>query len=283
MQDNDRQKTTFPPVPGGMPEQEKLLTGRAVFKEAYVVIPRGVMTDIVTSFLPGWEWTRLWMLSRPLTGLAETFSWMLMELAPGGGSDAPEPEPMAEGILYVTHGDGTLTIDGTAHGIRPGSYAYVAAGSDWAIRAGQETMRFHWVRRAYVPASGIEAPPSFVTHENDHPALGMPDTEGRWTTTRFVEPEDLRHDMHVNIVSFHAGGVIPFEETHVMEHGLFVLQGRGVYKLNEDWVEVRAGDYLWLRAYCPQACYSAGQEPFRYLLYKDVNRHPPLALPGALK
>ncbi|HBR37973.1 MAG TPA: (S)-ureidoglycine aminohydrolase, partial [Sulfitobacter pontiacus] len=31
-------------------------------------------------------------------------------------------------------------------------------------------------------------------------------------------------------------------------------------------------------AFCPQACIATGQEPFRYLLYKDVNRHMPLSL-----
>jgi len=41
-------------------------------------------------------------------------------------------------------------------------------------------------------------------------------------------------------------------------------------------VEVEAGDFMWLRAFCPQACCAAGPEPFRYLLYKDVNRHAPL-------
>jgi len=109
----------------------------------------------------------------------------------------------------------------------------------------------------------------------------MPDTEGRWATTRFVDPDDLAHDMHVNIVTFQPGGLIPFEETHVMEHGLYVLEGKAVYRLNRDWVEVEAGDFMWLRAYCPQACYAAGPGPFRYLLYKDVNRHVRLRGPGA--
>ena len=104
----------------------------------------------------------------------------------------------------------------------------------------------------------------------------MPETDGAWTTTRFVDSQDLRHDMHVNIVTLQPGAVIPFAETHVMEHGLYVLQGKAVYRLNQDWVEVEAGDYLWLRAFCPQACYAGGPGPFRYLLYKDVNRHMPL-------
>ena len=41
-------------------------------------------------------------------------------------------------------------------------------------------------------------------------------------------------------------------------------------------VEVEAGDFMWLRAFCPQACYAGGPGRFRYLLYKDVNRHMPL-------
>jgi (S)-ureidoglycine aminohydrolase len=131
------------------------------------------------------------------------------------------------------------------------------------------------------PAAGVPVPKPFVTSDKAIDPIAMPDTQGRWATTRFVEPDDLSHDMHVNIVTFQPGGVIPFEETHVMEHGLYVLEGKAVYKLNQDWVEVEAGDFMWLRAYCPQACYAAGPGPFRYLLYKDVNRHAKLRGTGA--
>ncbi|HQX85847.1 MAG TPA: cupin domain-containing protein, partial [Aestuariivirga sp.] len=120
---------------------------------------------------------------------------------------------------------------------------------------------------------GLDVPEAFVVNEKDIAPIPMPDTNGVWATTRFVSPDDLRHDMHVTIVTFQPGGVIPFAETHVMEHGLYVLEGKAVYRLNQDWVEVEAGDYMWLRAFCPQACYAGGPGPFRYLLYKDVNRH----------
>ena len=30
----------------------------------------------------------------------------------------------------------------------------------------------------------------------------MPDTEGKWATTRFVDPDDVRHDMHVTVVTY---------------------------------------------------------------------------------
>ena len=94
-----------------------------------------------------------------------------------------------------------------------------------------------------------------------------------WKTKRFVDPNDLRHDMHLNIVSFEPGSSIPFPETHVMEHAIYIIQGSGRYYLNGNWVDVEAGDFMSLRAFCPQACIGTGNETFRYLLYKNVNRH----------
>jgi (S)-ureidoglycine aminohydrolase len=267
---------------GGLPPQTALHTGRAVFTEAYAVIPRGVFSDIVTSFLPGWEKTRLWLIARPMTGFSETFSQYVMEVAPGGGSDTPENDPGAQSVIFVTGGVIALTLGEETHELDTGGYAYIPAGMAWRLRAeGDQTARFHWIRKIWEPAEGVDQPTAFITNERTIAPIVMPDTEERWATTRFVDPQDLRHDMHVNIVTFQPGGLIPFEETHVMEHGLYVLQGKAVYRLNRDWVEVEAGDFMWLRAYCPQACYAAGPGPFRYLLYKDVNRHAKLRGPGA--
>ncbi|MDV6318332.1 bifunctional allantoicase/(S)-ureidoglycine aminohydrolase [Chromohalobacter sp. HP20-39] len=264
---------------GGLPPQSQLIHGRAVFTEAYAVIPKGVMSDIVTSFLPHWEKTRLWILSRPLSGFAETFSQYIMEVSPGGGSERPEPDSGAEGVLFVVEGEMTLSLDGQAHAMVPGGYAFLPPGADWQLRNESDApVRFHWIRKAYEHVEGLDVPEAFVTNENDIAPIAMPDTDGKWATTRFVDPQDVRHDMHVNIVTFQPGGVIPFDETHVMEHGLYVLEGRAIYHLNQDWVEVEAGDYMWLRAFCPQSCYAAGPGPFRYLLYKDVNRHMKLRL-----
>ena len=266
---------------GGLPPQTALMTQRAVFTEAYAFIPKGCFSDIVTSYLPGWEKTRLWLIARPMTGFAETFSQYVMEVAPGGGSDSPDPEVGAEHWLFFTGGVATVTIGGVAHDLDAGGYAYIPAGTPWSLRAeGQGPARFHWLRKLYEPAPGVALPEPILSSDQATPVGWMPDTGERWGTTRFVEPDDIRHDAHVNIVTFKPGGVIPFEETHVMEHGLYVLEGKAVYKLNQDWVEVEAGDFMWLRAYCPQACYAAGPGPFRYLLYKDVNRHAKLRGPG---
>ncbi len=270
-------KPTYATPPGGLPPQSQLLSGRAIFTTAYAFIPHGVMTDIVTSALPHWSGARAWVIARPLSGFAETFSQMIVELMPGGGSDRPETDPGAECVLFVVGGELTLSLDGTQHKLAGGGYAYIPAGADWTLRnLGSEAATFHSIRKLYEKVEGIEVPEAVVTSDGEVSPNAMPETDGKWATTRFVDPADLRHDMHVNIVTIEPGAIIPFMETHVMEHGLYVLQGRGVYKLNDDWVEVEPGDFMWLRAFCPQACYAGGSEPFRYLLYKDVNRLPRL-------
>jgi (S)-ureidoglycine aminohydrolase len=259
---------------GGLPPQSQLLTGRAIFTEAYAVIPKGVMTDIVTSNLPHWEGTRAWIIARPLSGFAETFSQYIMEVAPGGGSTRPEPDPRAQGVFFVVAGTLSVTLAGAEHVMEPGGYAYLPPGAQVSVaNRGAVPAVFHWVRKAYEAVEGIAPPQAFVTREADVAPSPMPDTAGAWATQRFVDSGDLAHDMHVNIVTLQPGAVIPFAETHVMEHGLYVLEGKAVYRLNGDWVEVEAGDFMWLRAFCPQACYAGGPGPFRYLLYKDVNRH----------
>ncbi|MBB4426039.1 (S)-ureidoglycine aminohydrolase [Bradyrhizobium sp. CIR48] len=259
---------------GGLPPQTDILSGRAVFTNAYAVIPNGVQRDIVVSHLPHWDDTRLWVLARPLSGFAETFSHYLMDMAPGGGSEIPEPDKDAEGALFVVGGRLVVKLADREHELRPGGFAYLPPGCTWSVRnRGQSPAQLHWIRKLYQRVPGLAQPEVIVTNADSLEPVSMPGTEGRWATTRFIDPADMRHDMHINIVTFEPGAKIPFAETHVMEHGLYVLEGNAVYRLNRDWVEVEAGDYMWLRAFCPQACYAGGPGRFRYLLYKDVNRH----------
>ena len=262
---------------GGLPAQGESCEDKSHFTDAYLMIDKRAITDITSSFLPGWTETRLWVLARPMTGFAETFSHYIMEVSPKGGSTSPDPDKLAQSVLFVVNGDGVIDIDGSTHDLTSGSYVYLAPGATWTFaNASSSPVTFHWIRKRYQRTEGVSMPVSFVSHDKDVTPIPMPDTKGTWATSRFVDPDDLSHDMHVNIVSFEPGGHIPFAETHVMEHGLYMLEGSADYYVNKDWIPVEAGDYLWLRAFCPQACIAKGSGRFRYLLYKDVNRHMPL-------
>lgn len=269
---------TYAFPPGGLPPQAQDPEGQAIFTDAYALIPAAVQTDIVTSFLPGWRGARAWILARPLTGFAESFAQYAVEIAPEGGSEAPEPDRQAQAALFIAQGALRLGLGQATHDLRAGSMAYLPPGAPWTIWNHTDApCRFHWIRKRYVAAEGESVPEPKFAHETELLMANMPDTD-LWATQRFLDPLDLGYDMHLNIVTFQPGGRIPFAETHVMEHGLYVLQGTGRYLLNRDWVDVGPGDFMWLRAFCPQACIATGDQPFRYLLYKDVNRHPSLQL-----
>ena len=138
-----------------------------------------------------------------------------------------------------------LVVAGQTYEMSRGGYAYLPPGTRWRLHnESGAPATFHWIRKAYETVKGIDPPEAFVTSDADHDGVPMPGTDGAWSTKRFVDPADVRHDMAVTIVSFEPGGAIPFPETHVMEHGLYVLEGK-----------------------------AGGPGRFRYLLCKDVNRH----------
>ena len=82
--------------------------------------------------------------------------------------------------------------------------------------------------------------------------------------------------MAVNIFTYQPGATLPLVETHIMEHGLLMLKGQGIYRLDADWHPVQAGDVIWMAPYCPQWFVATGPAPASYIYYKDVNR--PVAL-----
>jgi (S)-ureidoglycine aminohydrolase len=91
---------------------------------------------------------------------------------------------------------------------------------------------------------------------------------------RHLLPDDPAFDCAINTLTFQPGATLPMVEIHVMEHGLLMLEGEGIYRLGENWYPVKAGDFIWMAPYCPQWFCALGKVPAKYLIYKDWNRHP---------
>jgi (S)-ureidoglycine aminohydrolase len=266
MKDNDY----FVP-PAVLPPQTAMVSGQSVVTSLYAVIPSTVLADNVLSFLPGWSGYRCWILTSPAIGHNVGFVQYLMYLTEAGGCDAPEPEKGVESFLFILQGHAALTIADSVHQLEGGGYALIPTDTGWSIRATRsEGAKFLWLRKVYEPCAG-SPPRPLVGAEQEVPVVQNPTTTSKWTTP-LIPTNDLAYDFHMNIVSFAPGAIISNAETHVMEHGLYMLQGKGVYLLNTQWHEVQAGDYIWIRAFCPQAFYAAGPSVTRYLLYKNMNR-----------
>jgi (S)-ureidoglycine aminohydrolase len=95
-----------------------------------------------------------------------------------------------------------------------------------------------------------------------------------WLEVRSLVPDDAAFDFRVNTMTYQPGAGLPMVEIHVMEHGLLMLEGGGIYRLGDSWYPVEAGDFVWMAPYCPQWFGAIGKIPAKYLIYKDWDRHP---------
>jgi (S)-ureidoglycine aminohydrolase len=175
---------------------------------------------------------------------------------------------LRERVCYVVKGECTLN----GHALDAGGYAYVPPDRALEYQSEVEGTQLLIFERRYEELNDLSPPKFLVGHERDiteTPFLGDP--RARLKT---LLPDSLAWDLAVNIFTYDPGATLPFVETHVMEHGMLFLSGSGVYRLNEDWHPVTAGDALWIAPYCPQWFIAAGPEPARYIYYKDVNRAP---------
>ena len=181
-----------------------------------------------------------------------------------GGSLGPAP---AQRFVYVL--SGKLKISGKTLG--PDEYAYLPMGEEpvVAMRASRAAV----IEKPREPLQGELAPVAFVGNEKDiAPTALMGDP---WLEVRTLIPSaNLNFDFAVNTMTFQPGGALPLVEMHVMEHGLLMLAGGGIYRLGNAWYSVTAGDFIWMGPYCPQWFGAIGKTPAKYLIYKDWNRHP---------
>ena len=95
-----------------------------------------------------------------------------------------------------------------------------------------------------------------------------------WLEVRGLLPDNPAFDFRVNTMTYQPGASLAAVEIHVMEHGLLMLSGGGIYRLNTDWYPVQAGDFIWMGPYCPQWFGAIGKTPAKYLIYKDWDREP---------
>jgi (S)-ureidoglycine aminohydrolase len=242
--------------------QNGLVGGRVVVRRRYAILPP---EGIPESVLPGWDATHARILTAPAMGAA--FVQVLLELDAGGGSDHRLAERV-EAFFYVLDGEATLTLGGRRHELGRGGYAYLVPGTAFTLRAPRGA-RLLWIRKTHAPLAG-HTPREVIG--NEAAVTGEPFMEKPELLLKRLLPDTLAYDMAMNIFTFQPGSSLPVTETHVMEHGLYLFEGQGVYYLGREWHEVRSGDFIWMGPYCPQSFYATGGTPARYIYYKDVNR-----------
>jgi (S)-ureidoglycine aminohydrolase len=230
---------------------------------SYMIFPRA---NRVEHHLPGFEGVLAQVLSTPQQGAKFVEHELLVE--PNGRTTGPRSEEF-EQFFFVLEGQVQFDLEGKQHKLVQGSFAWLPPQASFAFRSGSDALsRVVWIRRRYVKADGIAVPDPIVAHESDVRA----DPTDTYLEQHLTPYEQLGFDMGINLQVFDPGVYFSFVEAHVMEHGLYMLYGRGLYWLNHDLIEVQKDDYIYMAPFCPQFFYSTGWEKSAYLLYKDVNR-----------
>ena len=238
---------------------------RAITKPGrYAILPRA---NRVESVLPHFEGVEAQVLATPQLGARFTQHELLVR--PGGGTSRFIDDGL-EHFLYVLEGEIELEVDGLSHRLRQGGFSWLPPKVTYRLRASSEHLcRTLWLRRRYQTIEGWGVPDPIISHQEDIAAL----PEDTYVERHLIPYDsELAFDMAINILIFDPGVYFSYVESHIMEHGLYMLEGRGMYWLNGDYHEVQADDFIYMAPYCPQFFYATGQTKSSYILYKDINR-----------
>lgn len=230
----------------------------------YLLLPR---SNRVEHHLPMFDGVDVQVMATPELGA--NFVQHELVVQPNGGTKDVTTDEL-EQFMFLLEGELSFELEGKRHDMVEGSYCWLPPQAPYQIKnKSEKTTRLTWIRRKYEKVDGIAIPDPIVAHEKDVQAEHV-DTYLEQHLTPYYEDEAF--DLGINLQVFEPGVTFSFVETHVIEHGLYMLYGQGVYWLNGEFMEVKKDDFIYMAPYCPQFFYPTGYEKSAYLLYKDVNR-----------
>lgn len=252
-----------------MPYPKGFLESRAIVKPGiYTVIPP---EGRVINSIPGFEGCKLTIIASPKHGAS--FVQYVGTVEPGGKTTVSFAEEAGiESFLYVMDGNGCLqvSVGDQSDTLKAGGYAF--APPDEAIsfeNMSSESVRILLYKQRYVPLGDLKPWIVFGDINKIEEVIydGMENV-----FLRDLLPNELAFDMNMHTLKFLPAGSHPFVETHVQEHGAYILGGQGMYLLGEDWVQLKTEDFIWFGPFTQQGTYATGREPFWYIYSKDMNR-----------
>ncbi len=177
----------------------------------------------------------------------------------------------AQRFVYVLDGQLKIEVESRNTELGARGYAYFPEGATHKVTA-TKASRAAVIEKSYQKLAYVDAPFAIVSNEDavsSHPLGDDPDLQ-----VKCLLPDSMNFDFAVNTMMYKPGTALSMVEMHVMEHGLLMLAGGGIYRLGDSWYPVTAGDFIWMGPWCPQWFGAIGKVPAKYLIYKDWNRHP---------
>ncbi len=179
-------------------------------------------------------------------------------------------------FIFVIDGRANLEVNGKTKQLKARGYAYLPAGLQHRVVA-QKPSRVAVIEKDYQELDAVKAPTLIVSSEDAVSSHPLNDDPG--LQVKCLLPDEMSFDFAVNTMVYQPGAALSMVEMHVMEHGLIMLEGGGIYRLGDSWYPVTAGDFIWMGPWCPQWFGAIGKVPAKYLIYKNWNRHPLASTP----
>lgn len=248
--------------------RKDILVNRSIVKKNnYALLePDG----LVKNAIPGFENCDITILATPMIGAS--FVDYLIHVHPGGKNEAGFGGDGVETFIYVLDGELKVNTSQGEEVLTQGGYVFTPADEKlYFVNDSEEITKVFLYKRRYKPIEGHKAH-LVVGNSNDLeyvPYEGMEEVE----FTSFLPAEtDLGFDMNFHILSFKPGHSHGYIETHFAEHGAYITSGKGMYNLDNEWMPVQEGDYIFMSSFSLQGAYAVGNEPFAYVYSKDCNR-----------
>jgi (S)-ureidoglycine aminohydrolase len=241
----------------GLTRSDRQLTHLLQTPDTFVSIP-----------LPGFESVTVIVHAAPAIGAA--FTQYTAEFEPGGSLGPAH----GQRFLYVLEGAVAVDVGGRTNQLTPGGFAHLPANQPHSVKASTQS-RVAVIEKPAI--SLLSEPPAAVLFGSEGAVASQPLGGDDALQVKQLLPTMPGLDYAVNTMTYQPGAALAQVEIHVMEHGLLMLEGGGIYRLGNCWYPVQTGDFIWMAPYCPQWFGALGKTPAKYLIYKDWNRHP---LPG---
>ena len=245
-----------------------LLSTRAVISPGkFAIIPP---EGLVNNVLPGFVNCKASILVSPKIGAS--FVHYLVDVQPGGMNEKGFGGEGLETFLYCLEGTVEVkTYDSDEYEtLTEGGYFYCPPNKLMCFKnKSSSNTRILLYKQRFNATPGFE-PWTVIGNIKSLEARDYDGMESLKMTD--LLPVDLDFDMNMHILTFSSPACHPFIETHVQEHGAYILSGEGLYYLDNEWFTVKKGDYIWFGPFVPQAVYSIGREKLSYIYSKDCNR-----------
>jgi len=244
-----------------------ILSTRAILKPGIfaVIPPQGLVNNII----PGIEDCKVSIIASPKMG-ASFVQYLVKASSSGRTTKIFGNEKNIETFIYCIKGKGNAKAGGRSYELVDGAYLYSPAGIGIEFEnSSEEELELLLYKQIYVNLEGYN---SKVCYGNVNTIEYRIYDKMENVFIKDLLPVDLGFDMNMHILSFAPGGSHPFVETHVQEHGAYVLEGEGVYLLDDRWITIKKDDFIWFGPYVAQAAYGVGRTNFTYIYSKDCNR-----------